>query len=167
MAKSTIIAVLALSLALGGLGGLGLVMYQTFFAVPASSGIKNTWYKYYNSSIYTNPVSTQIVIDELLIEFSIDVGESVYFLFNTEAIVDNAATMQINFVLDGTLLDGPSYPCCILTTLGNMIAVPVSLQMSLSTLTVGLHTITIQIYGTTSIFNRIFYNTFLVQTYIP
>jgi len=168
MSKSSSLAVLALIVALGA---LGLGVYQLIFVpapTAAPSGIRNTWYDFHYSTAYTNPVSTIIPVDQLLINFTVNSGESVYFHFNTWASVDTGVNslIQLNFVLDGTWLSGPQYPWWALITANDSIDVPVSLQMSLDTVTVGAHNVSISIYGN-YVGNSIFSSTLLVQTYIP
>ena len=167
MAKSSGLAVLALLVAIGA---LGLGVYQIFFAVtPADegSGIKKTWYKFNYGVKNTNPISTQIIIDTLTIDFTVKSGENVYFLFNTQASVDAGSNsyIQLNFVLDGVLLSGPAHPWWTIRTMGDRIDVPISLQISLDTVAAGDHNVTIAIFGS-DIDNEIFSSTLLVQTYV-
>ena len=168
MAKSSVLAVLALLIAIGA---LGLGVYQMFFVSEPEveeSGIKNTWYKFDYNSKSTNPISTVIVIDTLTINFTVSSGESVYFHLNTEATVQAGANsyIQFNFVFDGVALSGPQYPWWTIRTTGDRIDVPVSLQLSLDTVTAGAHNVTISISGN-DINNQIFSSTLMVQTYIP
>jgi hypothetical protein len=168
MSKSSGLAVLALIVALGA---MGLGVYQIIFVPTTSpSGIRNTWYDFHYSTVYTNPVSTIIPVDQLLINFTVNSGESVYFHFNTWATVDaqwqGVSIMQFNFVLDGNWLSGPQYPWWALISYNESIQVPVALQMSLDTVTVGAHNASISIFGNDAD-NEIFSSTLLVQTYIP
>ncbi|MFX1328413.1 MAG: hypothetical protein ACFE91_09820 [Promethearchaeota archaeon] len=167
MAKSSGLAVLALLIAIGA---LGLGIYQIIFAAPTEdgSGVKNTWYDFHYSSEYTSPTSTIIIIDELIINFTVSSGESVYFLFNTWAEVDTGVNkfIQLNFVLDGVMLAGPTYPWWVFRTDADSIEAPISCQLSLDTVTAGAHNITISIFGN-DIDNNIFSSTLFVQTYVP
>jgi len=132
------------------------------------SCIKKTWYKFDYAAKNTNPISTQIIIDTLTIDFTVKSGESVYFLFNTQASVDAGSNsyIQLNFVLDGVLLSGPAHPWWTIRTMGDRIDVPISLQISLDTVAAGDHNVTIAIFGS-DIDNEIFSSTLLVQTYVP
>lgn len=172
MAKSSGLAVLALLIAIGA---LGLGVYQMFFAVAPEPveedpgpGIRNTWYKFDYVHRATNPISTFIPINQLLINFTVDSGESVYFHFNTWADVDAGANsyIQLNFMLDGVRLSGPEYPWWVIRTTGDSIEVPISLQLSIDTVSAGAHNVTISIFGS-DVDNEIFSSTLLVQTYIP
>ncbi|MFX1568665.1 MAG: hypothetical protein ACFFCV_09885 [Promethearchaeota archaeon] len=167
MAKSSGLAVLALLIALGA---LGIGIYQIFFEAPtvSGSGIRNTWYDFHYSETKTNPISTFIIVDQLTIDFTVSSGESVYFLFNTCADVDAGVNsyIQINFVLDGVMLSGPTYPWWSIRTTADRFEVPISCQLSLDTVTAGAHNVTISIFGNDSD-NDIFSSTLMVQTYIP
>jgi len=173
MSKSSGLAVLALIVALGA---LGLGVYQIIFA-PAPPGqdgqdgvdaVRNTWYDFHYAATYTNPTSTVIPIDQLLINYTVSSGESVYFHFNTWAEVDTGVNIyiQFNFVLDGVMLSGPTYPWWVFRTNADSIEAPISCQLSLDTVTSGAHNVTISIFGN-DVDNNIFSSTLLVQTYIP
>lgn len=181
MAKSTGLAVLALIVALGALGfGVFSVVVGGPQGPPGQDGldgvngidgvdaVRNTWYKFHYSSAYTNPISTVIPISQLLINFTVNSGESVYFHFNTWATVDAGVNsfIQFNFYLDGNMLAGPQYPWWVIRTTAASIEAPISLQMSLDTVTAGAHNVTISIFGS-DVNNEIFSSTLLVQTYIP
>ena len=167
MSKSSGLAVFALIIALGA---LGLGGYQMFFAAPADegSGVKNTWYKFDYPSHATDPVFTIIPIDSLLINFTVNSGESVYFRFNTYAYVDAGINsyIRLKFVLDGVVLSGPQYPWWSISISGDTMEAPISLQLSIDTVSAGAHNVTISILGS-DIDNDIFSSTLLVQTYIP
>ncbi|MEE9378296.1 MAG: hypothetical protein V3V33_09705 [Candidatus Lokiarchaeia archaeon] len=179
MAKSSGLAVLALLIAGGA---LGLGMYQLIFVEgpPGADGqdgvdgidgvdaVRNTWYDFHYTATYTNPTSTIITVDPLTIDFNVSSGESVYFHFNTWADVDAGANsyIQFNFVLDGVILSGPTYPWWVIRTTSDRIEVPISCQLSLDTVTAGAHNATISIVGS-DIDNNIFSSTLFVQTYVP
>ncbi|MFX1499607.1 MAG: hypothetical protein ACFFDH_01430 [Promethearchaeota archaeon] len=167
MAKSSGLAVLALLIAIGA---LGFGIFQFFFAAPKveKTGIQHTWYDFHYAEVLTNPISTVITVNQLTIDFTVGSGESVYFHFNTWADVDAGANsyIQINFVLDGSPLSGPTYPWWVVRTTEDNMEIPVSCQLSIDSLTVGNHTASINIFGSDNN-NRIFSSTLLVQTYVP
>ncbi|MFX1310516.1 MAG: hypothetical protein ACFFB6_13940 [Promethearchaeota archaeon] len=167
MAKSSGLALAALIIAIGALG-LGIYQVVLVIAPPVESGIKHTWYAFHYSAVPTNPITTTITVDQLTIDFTVSSGESVYFHLNTWADVDAGANqyIQINFVLDGVQLSGPTYPWWVIRTTASRIEVPISCQLSLDTVTAGAHNATINIYGS-DIDNDISSSTLLVQTYIP
>jgi hypothetical protein len=180
MAKSSILGVLALILSLGA---LGLSVYQIIFiegppGPPGTDGVdgidgvdavRNSWYTFHYSQVFTNPISTVIPVTQLLINFTVNSGESVYFLFNTWARVDTTATnnlIQFNFVLDGLMLSGPTHPYWAYYTFDERSEAPISCQISLDTVTAGAHNVTISIFGN-DVDNNIRSSTLFVQTYIP
>lgn len=167
MVKSSGLALAALIMAIGALG-IGIYQIVLIVAPPIESGIKHTWYDFHYAAVPTNPATTTITVDQLTIDFTVSSGEYVYFLFNTWADVAAGANqyIQINFVLDGVQLSGPTYPYWVIRTTASRIEVPISCQLSLDTVTPGAHNVTINIFGS-DINNDIFSSTLLVQTYIP
>jgi len=168
MAKSTSLAVFALIIAIGA---LGLGAYQVFFiSAPTSpdSGISNTWSDFHYAYVYTNPISpTWIPVDQLLINFTVNPGESAFFLFSTFATVQAGyfSSLQLNFVLDGVVLAAPTHPSWTLLTNGTLIEAPVSFHYVLETISAGAHNLSIHITGS-NIGNNIVSSTLLVQTII-
>ena len=167
MAKSTGLAAFALIIAIGA---LGLGIYQVFFvSAPTStgSGISNTWSDFHFASVDTDPVFTPVHVDELLINFTVNPGESALFLFSTYATVQAGAPSYIkfSFALDGVVLEGPLHPQWYLTTLSTRIEAPVSFHHVLETISAGAHNVSIFIVGN-NINNDIFCSTLLVQTII-
>lgn len=178
MAKSTGLAIFALIIGAGGLGlgAFTMVNFQVIEGpegpegqdgVDAVSGITNVWSDFYYLPTDTNPVSQVIPIDQLLINFTVNSGESAFFLFSTYATVVAGAPSFIlfNFLLDGSILSSPQYPERILETWGTRIDAPVSFHLALETISAGAHNISIGIYGS-DVSNTIFSSTLLVQTYI-
>jgi len=153
------------------IGALGLGAYQVFFvSAPTStgSGISNTWSDFYYLSVSTNPVSpTWITIDQLLIDFTVNPGESAFFLLSTFATVVAGAPswIQLNFALDGVILGGPTHPWWALETMGALIEAPVSFHYVLESISAGAHNLSIHIAGN-FVGNQIFSSTLLVQTII-
>lgn len=181
MSKSSGLAIVALIIGMVGLG-LGVFSVVNFQVVEgpqgqdgvdgidgvdAVSGVRNIWYDFHYSSVYTNPTSSAIWVDQLLINFTVNSGESAFFLFSTFATVQAGAPslIQFNFALDGVLLSGPTYPWWTLLTMGTRIDAPVSFHLVLDTISVGAHNVSIVIYGTDT-GNEIFSSTLLVQTYV-
>ena len=167
MAKSSGLAVFALIIAIGA---LGLGAYQVFFvSAPTSekSRITNTWYDFHYAAEKTSPASTQLPIDQLLINFTVNSGESAFFLFSTFATVyaGTPSYIQLNFALDGAPLSGPQYPWWVFETFGSRLSAPVSFHIALETISHEAHNVSIFIYGN-NVNNEIFSSTLLVQTYI-
>jgi len=168
MSSGKVLGILAL---LVGISGLGLGVYTILFPqvqiVDTEFGIQNTWFKY-DSAIYgTAPIATDIVIAALAINFTVDSGESVYFLFNTWAAVFGAGltSIRINFVLDGSIKAPPAYPEIIFASDGVDQYGSVTLQI-VKVISAGSHNLTISIIGSHTT-NGIKDSTLLVQTFIP
>ncbi|MFX1529132.1 MAG: hypothetical protein ACFFB4_16280 [Promethearchaeota archaeon] len=130
-------------------------------------GIQNTWFSYDPNMYATNPTSTDIFLDALTVNFTVNSGESVYFLFNTYAVVTGGGltAIQFNFVLDGLKKGPPTYPELIYASNGADQYGSVTLQIT-SVISAGFHNLTISIMGS-YVGNGIRDSTLLVQTYIP
>jgi len=167
------LAVFALIIAIGA---LGLGVYQVFFVSgptgptgPAGedSSIRNTWSDHHYASVKTNPTLTWIHADQLLINFTVNTGESAFFLFSTLATVQAGVPkyMYLNFAVDGVRLSGPAHPWYIFQTQGEVIRAPISFHYVFETISAGAHNLSIHIYGN-DLSNDIFSSTLLVQTFI-
>ena len=137
-------------------------------SIDGIDAVRNTWYDFHYTETPTNPASTFITVDQLTINFTVSSGESVYFQYNSKATVyaGTPSYIQFNFVLDGVMLAGPQYPWWSILTMDDRIEVPVSIQLSLDTITAGTHNVTVSIFGN-DINNKVFSSTLLVQTYVP
>ena len=170
MSKSSIIAFLALIL---GVAGLGMGFYSIFTMQNLQlqnlpkSGIQKTWYLFESTPYYTNPVLTSIDIDDLLINFTVNSGESVYFLFSSRYYLFPTPNSEIfiNFVLDGNGLYSPVYPSGWYRS-DDEVRGDATLVLSTDTIPPGNHNVTIRIRGSSAA-NSIIGSTFLIQTFIP
>lgn len=165
MAKSTGLAAVALIIAIGA---LGLGVYQVFFVsapTGGDSGVKNSWSDLFYTSVDTNPVSTWIPVDQLLINFTVNTGESAFFLFSTLVTVQAGTSMTLNFALDGVRLTGPPHPWWVVQATGTLIQTPISFHYTLETISAGIHNLSIHIFGG-NIGNGIFASTLFAQTII-
>ena len=163
-------AVLALLI---GISGLGLGIYSVFYPQVqnggiSESGIQKTWFIYDSWPHFTQPIYTDIPIDDLTINFTVNSGESVYFFLKTHAyvILGSLSSVIINFVLDGIIVSSPEYPDAIFSSSNAASSGQVTLQMATDDIPAGLHNITISIWGNYQN-NAIDESTLLVQTYIP
>ncbi|MFW9880292.1 MAG: hypothetical protein ACFFG0_45035 [Candidatus Thorarchaeota archaeon] len=150
------------------LGALGFGIYQIAFSLAPSGeipGIRNVWADYHHGSQNTFPTSQDIWVDDLLINFTVNSGESVLVIFNTQAIISYSTSLYIYFSLDGVKLSGSNYPFRhIIDDQSNMM-IPVSFYLVSNTITPGAHNVSIIIYGTYA-YNEISQSTLLVQTYV-
>jgi hypothetical protein len=154
-----------------GISGLGLGIYTLVFppvqVQDTDFGIQETWFSYYTTDVFTNPPASFIFIDPLTINFTVNSGESVYILYVGMAAVFGAglSLIQINFVLDGTILTYPIGPQLIFASNSADQYGSVALQTT-RTISAGFHNVTISIWGTNSS-NGVTSNSLLVQTFIP
>lgn len=155
-----------------GISGLGLGIYTLIVpqvqVVDTNFGIQNTWFNYDPTSYATSSVGVDIVIDALTINFTVNSGESVYFLFNTFAVVTGGGSptaIQFNFVLDGLIKGPPAYPELYFASDGPDQYGSVTLQIA-KIISTGSHNVTISIKGSYA-GNGIRDCTLIVQTYIP
>jgi hypothetical protein len=165
MSKSSIVAFFALIL---GVAGLGMGFYSIFTLQNLQkSGIQKTWYLFEGPPHYTSPISTSIDIDDLLINFTVNSGESVYFLFNSRYYLFETPNSEllINFVLDGNGLYIPVYPSGWYRS-NVEVRGDATLMLSTDTIPPGNHNVTIRIRGSSAA-NSISSSAFLIQTFIP
>ncbi|MFW9968919.1 MAG: hypothetical protein ACFFDF_01880 [Candidatus Odinarchaeota archaeon] len=151
-----------------GISGLGLGVYSLVVPqVHTNFGIQNTWFNYDSTTYPTNPIATDIILDALTINFTVNTGESVYFLFNTYAIVMGGSPPVIlfNFFLDGVKKVPPTYPEVVFGSDGPSQYGSVTLQIS-KVISIGFHNLTIVIASSYAS-NGIKDSTLLVQTFIP
>ena len=136
------------------------------YVTPSKPGIQNTWYSYdYSNNKYAELSPYVIPIDSLLIDFTVEAGESVYFHFNTMLHIPGSEKFIFVIVLDGVdLLTAGLHPSWLIE-LTNC-TLPVSLQLSLDTVSAGAHNVTMGITSRDTA-NYISSSSLLVQTYIP
>jgi len=172
MGKSSGLAVLAL---LMGIGGLGLGVYSYFIFGSqiadlddqlAERAIVDMWYAEYLEDYA--PTAIDINESVITINFHVNAGEKVYFLFITRAIAYSYSTfsnIRFTFSIDGIILNKPY------TVVGGFdidewwLDIPVALQYSTASLTAGTHMVSVMVLSSYSP-NFIRHSTFLVQTYI-
>ncbi|MFX0004840.1 MAG: hypothetical protein ACFFAA_13665 [Promethearchaeota archaeon] len=154
-----------------GISGLGLGIYTFVFPpvqvqVPNNNfEIQETWFNYYSTDVYTNPIASFIVVDPLRINFTVNPGEMAYFLYIGMAAVfgSGLSLIQINFVLDGIIQTHPIGPQLIFASKDADQYGSVALQTT-KTLSPGSHNLTISLWGTNSS-NGVTTNSLLIQTF--
>ena len=127
-------------------------------------GIRNVWVDYYHGSVNTFPTSQDIWVDDLLINFTVNSGESVLFLFDTQALISYGTSLYIYFSLYGVKLSG-NYPFRHLVDDQSNMMTPISFHLVSNTISPGAHNVSIIIYGTYA-YNEISKSTLLVQTFV-
>ncbi|UCD01869.1 MAG: hypothetical protein JSV23_02285 [Promethearchaeota archaeon] len=154
-----------------GISGLGLGVYTLVLpqvqVVDTNFGIQNTWFKYDPTTYPISSLGIDIIIDPLTINFTVNSGESVYFLFNTFAIISGTGLtiLWFRFVLDGSIKGPPTYPEVYFASESVEQHGSVTLQFA-KVISAGFHNLTISIRGTHTTMG-IKDSTLLVQTYIP
>ncbi|MFX1233953.1 MAG: hypothetical protein ACFFBY_05270 [Promethearchaeota archaeon] len=167
MSKGKGLSILALLIALSGLGlGIYTFVFPPVQVSDTNFEIQETWFNSYSTDVFTNPIASFIVIDPLLLNFTVNPGESVHFLYIGMAAVfgGGLSLIQINFVLDGTIQAHPVGPQCIFASDSADQYGSVALQAT-KILSPGLHNVTISVWGTNSS-NGVTSNSLLVQTFI-
>lgn len=103
----------------------------------------------------------------MLINFTVNSGESVYFLFNSRYYLFETPNSEllINFVLDGNGLYIPVYPSGWYRS-NVEVRGDATLMLSTDTIPPGNHNVTIRIRGSSAA-NSISSSAFLIQTFIP
>ncbi|MFW9874090.1 MAG: hypothetical protein ACFFG0_13360 [Candidatus Thorarchaeota archaeon] len=150
------------------LGALGLGIYQIALNLAPSGenhGIRNVWVDYHHGSENTFPTSQDIWVDDLLINFTINPGELVLFLFDTQATISYATSLYIHFSLDGVKLTGSGYPFRHVVDDQSNMMIPISFHLVSNTISPGDHNVSIIIHGTYA-YNEISQSTLLVQTFV-
>jgi len=172
MGKSSGLAVLALLVGIGGLG-LGAYSYFVFngqIAVLegqlAERAIVDMRYAEYLED-YT-PSSIDANESIITINFHVNAGEQVYFLFITRAIIYGISLesyMRFTFSIDGVILNKPYIIAGGRDIDEWWLYFPVALQYSTPGLAAGSHSVSAMVLSSYSS-NFIRQSTFLVQTYI-
>ena len=142
MAKRSGLAILALLLALGGLG-IGLYSMIT-------PGVHRTYYDERITAYTSTAEDSWYDIPDISISFQVDIGETVYFLFTCEAdLVATSGVVQMTFglIIDGTSItesqvvvghnEGGSI---------NTMKFSVALQYRVASMTPALHTVVVETY---------------------
>jgi len=166
---SSVIAILALIVGIGAIGMGGYNFYvQT---IKTEDAIGNSWFKLNSTYVPTDPTSTYITFSGLTIQFNIISGQSAYFLYNGYVSLRLTGAgytwIEVYFSLDGHRINSPNIEKSIYydaEVVGASIRDDLSLQYSNSTLTPGIHEITIVIRGNSDL-NAIRESTLFVQTY--
>jgi hypothetical protein len=140
MAKGTGLVILAIFIALGGLG-IGIYTMIT-------PGVHRTYYDERTTSYTSGAEDTWYDIPELSISFQVDLGESVYFLFTCQAdLVATSGVVQMHF---GLKIDGSSVTQSQVTvghnegSTINTMKFSVTIQYRATTMTAGAHTVVVE-----------------------
>ena len=172
MGKSSGLAILGILIGIGGLG-LGAFSYITFSGQIADLSdqyeetvVKDMWYAEYLEDWEPSAINTNESV--LTINFQINAGEKVYFLFITRAIIYSYSVetyMRFTFSIDGIILNKPYTIAGGRNIDETWVYIPVALQYSTASLTEGSHSVSAMVLSSYAL-NLIRQCTFLIQTYI-
>ena len=156
-----------------GIGGYNFYVQTTQTVEEPTQTVEeigNTWYKsepdYFRCSI----ANTYKTFSDLTVQFNISSGESAYFSYNGWIFMRlNSPTqgliyLRVYFSLDGQRLESPHIRAQDYYDGSTYIHLPASLQHFNSSLSPGVHNITIVLYGNFE-FNGVRESTLFVQTY--
>ncbi|MHA2284005.1 MAG: hypothetical protein ACXAC5_24470 [Promethearchaeota archaeon] len=151
----TILGLIGLILGAGGigLGGFAWLTVSNLETQLLNFGVQTTWYKENDTTFSSFPSGTYLTFSGLTIEFQLGSNESVYFSFTAWARITRVpgdwSLLWVYFRVDGILdtsrcirigtWDGDSFD-----------DFSISLQDVRQDLPIGVHNVTVAIYGTSS-----------------
>lgn len=136
-----VIAIIALILGASGFA-MGIISL-----IPAAKE-QTTWYKSNGSTYYSNPAFSWQDVPNLVINYSLKAGESVYFSYlgYAAAFPGSDSYIQVNFKFDG--VESSITAMCIRTnSTSNYVIGPISLQWFETGLSSGAHNVTVCMTG--------------------
>jgi len=163
---SSVIAVIALIISLGA---GGFVIYDNFIASPPVSPVENQWYDFTMSVFFMPASEAWGTISSISIDFNVSSGQKVYFLYIAEIdfhVNSNPTSyVEIHFEVDGIMWSQP----LIYVNRENIasahdLRMSVSLQHYNTTMTSGIHTVTL-VYRGDSTFDSVRPCSLFVQTF--
>ncbi len=164
----SVLAILALIVGIVaiGIGGYNIYVQTT----QTIDEIGNTWYKSEPNLFTCSPAYAYKTFSDLTIQFNISSGESAYFSYNgwifmrLTSPTTGITALAVYFSLDGRRLESPHIEAQDYYDGVTYLKFPASLQYFNSSLSPGVHNITIVIYGNYNI-NGVRDSTLFVQTY--
>ena len=165
----TILGLTGLILGAGGIGigGFAWLSISTLENQIVNIGEQTTWYKENETTFQCNPPNTYLTFTGLIIEFELGTNESVYLSFmawaHTEQIV-RWSKIWLYFRIDG-ILDMDQHAEVGTFNGDETVNFMIPLQDVRDDLSTGIHTVTIDIYGSSSV-NYISHSSLFVQKII-
>ncbi len=165
---STVLCVIALILAAGGLGlgGLAWISVSRVETQVARFSEQSTWYKYNGTTLICDPAQ-YLPFSGLTIEFELEPNESVYFSFTSQAHTEEVpgawSRINVYFRVDGITELDPSAEVGDYDG-GFTIHFMIHLQDVRDDLSPGAHSVTVAIRGTSTA-NYIWKSSLFVQKF--
>jgi len=129
----------------------GFVLYDNFIAVPPTTSTGNQWYKFGSFVDYMSPDEAWDTSSNLAIDFTVGLGETVYFSYVGHVLLDDSSGnsyVMIEFSVDDIRLNYPYVKVWRYSTATpGGIQLSVALQYSSPTISSGNHTVTIAFKG--------------------
>jgi len=151
----TILGLTGLVLGAGGLG-LGGFAWLSVSSLETQVGnfyTQTTWYRENETAIVTNPPHTDHIFYGLTIEFELGLNESVYFSFmawaHSEPVTGAWSLIRVYFCVDG-IIDTDEHAEVGTYDGDEIVNCMIPLQDVRQDLLVGVHNVTIAVYGTYS-----------------
>jgi len=138
-----------------GAGGLGLGGFAWLSVSNLENQVKNyceqtTWYRENGTTFVCNPPHTYLTFSGLTIEFELGLNESVYFSFMAWSHTEQVAgwsLIRVYFRVDG-ILDTNQYAEVGTYNGDEIVNFMIPLQDVRQDLSIGVHTVTVVVYGT-------------------
>ncbi len=161
--SSGIIAIIALII---GLGAGGFIIYDTYIATPPT---ENQWYDPSTTVYYMQASNAWGYISSISIDFDVKSGQNVYFSFIVEINFDDSSNptsdVEIRFEVDGIMWSQPRiYVQRYNIVSAHGLRMSASLQHYNTTMTLGIHTVTL-VYRGSSTADSVRSGTLFVQTF--
>ena len=164
-------SVLAMLALIVGIGAIGIGGYNIYVQTTQTvEEIGNTWYKSEPGFFTSTPTYSFMTFSDLTIQFNIRSGDSVYISYNgwifmrLTSPTTGVTYLDIYFSLDGRRLEFPHIEAQDYYDGSTYLKLPASLQYFNSSLSPGVHNITIILYGNYNL-NGVLDSTLFVQTY--